>query len=872
MKKILLFIVYLVIGFSTVSAQKVTLTFEDVSLSEALKKIDMVQDAKRINFIFDELEDFRVTKKIRNQAVEDAVRTVCGYYPMSIAVQDSDIFVECVQKASIRYVGHIVDAKGAPLAFANVSLLNPSDSTFITGGVSNENGSFTVPCDANTVLARISYMGFRTIYRLCTKPEIGKVVMITDSKVLNELTVTGARIINKIDRQYIIPTENMVKGSSNGYDLLKRMSPKGIMVDPVNQTIKSIRGGSVQIRINDIMANNQDIMAIRPDEVVRVEYVDMPGVRYGDWTLDAVINYVVKRRYAGYVGGVSSMQAVATGFNNTNSYFKYNYKLSEFSISHYFGWRDYDKRYSESTTEYFFPDGEYHRINYDGVNTPFMYTHNILQAAYNLAQPEKYTLNVRFNCEAQNSPRQGINSIVSEVGMENKYDYQNRSRKYSTPSLDIYYYVNLPKKQSLAINAVGTIITTKNEYDMREYMLPEDYVCKDRKAPELSSLGKAIADYSYSTDGKKHSLITEAIYTKEMEKMNLSVGGEYTIGLTDNKYVGNTNTRTLIHSNNEYMFAEIQGNLPSPWGEKEQTIGYQLGVGVNRSSIHQGDFGYDHWTVRPQLTLSMPINKNNSIKLQSRITPNDPSLAMMTDVRQYTNSTLISSGNKELKPSYTWKNTLAFSGSVKKVEYAIEAAWSNNPNALMETIVPEKEANGNWVIINRPENQKRFTHSYINGQLTWKIMQDKWHVSVWGVSNHFESIGNTYRHFINKNQVGIYSWFHIGNWDMSASFSTQPYYCTGETVGGGEKQGDVDVSYSWKNLKLSLGCLLVGSPMGFDYNYKINSKWYKADGHLYYLNNGNMVHISASWNFCHGRKYKAADRILNNSDNDSGVR
>ena len=71
---------------------------------------------------------------------------------------------------------------------------------------------------------------------------------------------------------------------------------------------------------------------------------------------------------------------------------------------------------------------------------------------------------------------------------------------------------------------------------------------------------------------------------------------------------------------------------------------------------------------------------------------------------------------------------------------------------------------------------------------------------------------------------------------------------------------------------LSLGCLLIGSTMGFDYNYKIDSKWYKDDAHLYYLDNANMIHISASWNFSHGRKYKAADRILNNKDNDSGVR
>lgn len=38
--------------------------------------------------------------------------------------------------------GKIVDAKGEPLAFANVVLLNRQDSTFVNGAVSGENGCF----------------------------------------------------------------------------------------------------------------------------------------------------------------------------------------------------------------------------------------------------------------------------------------------------------------------------------------------------------------------------------------------------------------------------------------------------------------------------------------------------------------------------------------------------------------------------------------------------------------------------------------------------------------------------------------------------------------------------------------------------------
>ena len=119
---------------------------------------------------------------------------------------------------------------------------------------------------------------------------------------LKEVTVSGARIIQKVDRQVILPTQTIVKHSTNGYDLLKKLMIPTLSVDEVQHAISS-SAGSVQIRINDVKANQSDILALQPDEVVRVEFIDNPGVRYNEDGLGAVINYVVKRRYAGYVGG-----------------------------------------------------------------------------------------------------------------------------------------------------------------------------------------------------------------------------------------------------------------------------------------------------------------------------------------------------------------------------------------------------------------------------------------------------------------------------------------------------------------------------------------------------------------------------------------
>ena len=51
------------------NAQKITHTFQDIPLSEALKYIQEQATDYNITFIYDELEDFRVTTHIRNKSV-----------------------------------------------------------------------------------------------------------------------------------------------------------------------------------------------------------------------------------------------------------------------------------------------------------------------------------------------------------------------------------------------------------------------------------------------------------------------------------------------------------------------------------------------------------------------------------------------------------------------------------------------------------------------------------------------------------------------------------------------------------------------------------------------------------------------------------
>lgn len=681
-------------------------------------------------------------------------------------------------------------------------------------------------------------------------------IEVDTTYTLGEVTVNGMRVINKVDRQVLLPTSTMKKHSSNGYDLLSKMTLNGIITDTENQIIKSMKGGSVQVRINDIKANQQDITALRPDEVVRVEYIDNPGVRYSDGSIDAVINFVVKRRYAGYVGGLGTMQAFTTGFNNSNAYFKYNYKKSEFCIYYNFSYRGYDERKVDSENTYFFPDGTERRRQYLGYNTDFMYTTNTVQLGYNLADPDKYTLNISLYYNQYNTPKYGSNQLAKETSMPDLYLYNKKSKKMYTPSLDIYWSLNLPKKQNITANVVGTYIGTDYNYLSSNYLF--------NQSPEQSMQADPVNDYSYSTTGRKYSLISEAIYTKNFNREVFSAGGEYTVSHTDNAYKGAVNTDAVLNSNNLYLFAQLQGKLG--------VFNYQVGLGANYLAIHQDNIGFNKWTLRPQLSLSTKITDNLFVRYSGRMSQLAPSLSQLTDVRNQSDELNASDGNTGLKPYTGYSNSLTVSWTRPLFNFQLYGSWYYAPDIIMTSYIPELQDDGTYLLISKPENQKSFSRKSLTAYFTLHAIRDILDISLYGDYSNYSSRGLAYSHNYDAWCWGGSANLMLGRWSVAASFYTAPKSYFAESMGKGENQSNLSVSYKYKDLKVGLGVLLLGYPQGYDYVGKTDSKYLQSTSHTYIKDNGNMVYFTLSYNFSHGRKYQMERKKLHNSDNDNGIR
>lgn len=850
-------IIFLLCTFAlAMSAQHIQRNYHDRSMSDVLIDLDKASKRYKISFIYNELEDFTVTQNVKTANIPDAIRKVIGFYPMQMTVGDSLITVECMRKSERKLIGRLIDNHNLPVEFANIQLLNPKDSSFLCGGVSNANGDFVIPCQQKQALMKVSFVGYKTICKLVPIARIGNVRMQANSYLLKGVTVEAARVVEKVDRQIIFPTKEQVKTASNGYDLLDNLSLPTIIVNRAERKVLSLKGGDVQIRINDVKASMQDVLALQPDEVTKVEFINVPGLKYGDSNLDAVINYQVRRRYAGYVSGVSTMQGTKAGFNNSDGYFKYNVKKSEFSINYSFSYRSVEERSYESLGTYHLPTGETLHRNYLGYDSPFLYTTNNVQLGYNLSEPDKYTLNVRLNFYNHNSPVRGMNQLYQESGKANQYLQNNRKMLEQIPSLDIYYSLNMPHDQNLALNLVGTYIGTDYQYRMREYTF--------NKSPDESVKNAPLTDYSYDATGRKRSLIGEGTYSKNWKQMALSVGGQYNISHTDNIYVGSSNADTELKYSNLYLFTQLQG--------QQKWFSYQVGVGATRSSIHQGENGYSKWLFRPQVTLQAKASDRLSFKWSSKITSDIPSLSDLSELRQYSNSFETRDGNSGLKPFTGYNNTLSASWNIPLMSVYLEGNWTYYDKPIATSILPEKREDGSYLFVSKPENQK--SHDYKHLLLTPEVHLIKDHLDL-NLMCEYQNVktkGLDYSHEFNYFSYGAEIRYMTGNWNIGYGVYKVEKSFWGEKTNGGEPTSNLAVTYSYKNWQFGVLGLFVFYPHGCVYKDELFNKYVQQKNKVRLADQGNMLVFAASFNFSHGRRYHTGSRKLNNSDRDNGIR
>ena len=292
------------------NAQKLTRDYQDQSLSKVLEDLNAATSEQTIYFIYDELEDFTVTTSFQNLPIAEAISQVVGFYPIKVTYDKDRIFVECTQKESTKVIGRVVDGAGNPIEFANISLLNDKDSTFINGSVSNENGDFVIPCNEKRVTVKLTYIGYKTLMRSVSVGEIGTITMQPETYTVNGVVVKGE-----------IPQYKMAKGGmtvdvqhsllhdiGNADDLLS-MIP---MIQGRDGKFEVLAKGEPEIYINNKKVRDMgDLKRLKSVDVKSVDVITAPGAKY-----NAEVNAVILIKTLKPQGDGFSLMATSQTWRN----------------------------------------------------------------------------------------------------------------------------------------------------------------------------------------------------------------------------------------------------------------------------------------------------------------------------------------------------------------------------------------------------------------------------------------------------------------------------------------------------------------------------------------------------------------------------
>ncbi|MCR5077733.1 MAG: outer membrane beta-barrel protein [Prevotella sp.] len=291
-------------------AQRITRRYDNVSMAQALRELNSLQGRYTVNFIYDELEDFRVTTTIRNESVPDAVRQLIGFYPIRMTRRGSVLLVECTHKTRRHLTGTVVDETGQPVPYANVLLLSVIDSSVVAGGVSNESGVFVIPYEPAKVIARVSYIGYKPVYRTFSTENAGTIHLTPDALQLKAITVKTVRPQYKMTRGGMtIDIENsLLAKMGTAIDVLGQLprvsaSSSGVQVFAKGQPLVYIN--------NRKISDMKELAELKSDNIKIVEVITSPGAEY-DAQVQSVIRIRTLRRQA---DGLSFRNDASVAYN-----------------------------------------------------------------------------------------------------------------------------------------------------------------------------------------------------------------------------------------------------------------------------------------------------------------------------------------------------------------------------------------------------------------------------------------------------------------------------------------------------------------------------------------------------------------------------
>lgn len=609
--------------------------------------------------------------------------------------------------------GNVKSENKQEVIYASIQLLHP-DSSFVQGTITDSIGNYCLQnVYSGDYLLFVSSMGYMPQWHIFSigiqDKNLPLLTLKKDNILLDEVVVKASSFVRQKDRVLIIPTEQQVKHASTGYDLLYNLMIPGMSVNTQKGSVNTLLGEAT-LYINGQKADYKEIRALRPKDIEKIEYFEMPTGKYaGD---KASVNYILKKKNTGGYVALDGMQTIGYLGGDYNANLKVMHKNTSYtlfaghSMEHNGGIR------TDKKEAFYFPKQEISRTTH--VDDAEL-NKNKQYAQLNINNSnDKRTLAGKISFVHQSMPDNYSKSVI-EYDSTPVNDINAKTETTQTalmPSLNLYGSFKLGQTQFLNVDLTATY--TNNEY-IRKY-----------------------TERNYFS----HAKVDESLY-------NIAFSTDYNIQLKHNNSFGLNFSH--LHSISSATYKEDFNEWSHLWttetllmGQYNQSIGkiymgLQFGGDLLQYCLH-GNEAKRYLSPHANILLNYQINSENSILYGLNTGNSNPPMEWINNVNQELDSLSVKRGNPHLEKTNYYNSYLVYNHQTGKINLQVAGLYFGAINSVFSDYYIENDK-----LVNTFRTGGNFHQLKGSLAVTYKIIPSL-HIKLLGFYRYNEITGKVKQH------------------------------------------------------------------------------------------------------------------------------
>ncbi len=650
---------------------------------------------------------------------------------------------------------------------------------------------------------------------------------------LNEVVIQAPKVIRKADMEVYHPSKSAVDNSKNGMQLLRNLMIPTLTVNDALGSI-SAAGQSVQVRINGREASIEQVKALLPETIKRVEWIDNPGLRYGG--ANYVLNFIVTNPTIGGSLMVQAKPALNCGWGYYQANAKFNTGRSQWEVGGYFKLTEGIKAHRDYTETFTWPDGS----ELTRKETPLGGKLNNSQGAgwlaYNYIKPDTTVFYVQLVANRNFSDLNRYNGLLSLSNGDKDILLSDESgRVGTTPRFSAYLEQHFAHRQTLVVDFSASLYLGHSYSDYLErYKDASDYI---------TNVSTYIKD-------RNQAYGLEADYIKQWRASKLTAGASYTANRNRSLYENLDGEIFHQRQDKAYFFAEYFQRI------NKFTLTGGLGAQYTSFKFKETNQGNNSWNLRPQATVTYSLNQNHNFRLAFTSWQSTPSLAETNIAPQQLDGFQWRIGNSNLKTSSSYMLTFRYGHNLfnQRVSGSFGARAFTSPNAITPYLYWDNNR-----LITSYENSKGLQNLSLWLAEQIQIIPD-WLMFSGTIQYKAERMkGNTYTLYNHTWSGDAALMFMYKGFQLVFQYIRAQRDLWGEKISWGEDINVIAADYNWKNWQFEAGMLI---PFGkYDQGSKSLSQWNRNEQHMRL--DMRMPYVSISYNLQWGRQKRGANKLIN---------